>query len=129
MDNKEFSHIRLSLRKTQGELSRLLSVSIKAIQSYEQGWRNIPASVERQLLYLFSLKRSSDESTGSCWDITDCPDEWRTKCTAWEHKLGNLCWFVNGTYCKGKFNDVWEKKMKTCRECEVFKQMIAMSTD
>ncbi|MFC1935046.1 helix-turn-helix domain-containing protein [Chloroflexota bacterium] len=63
MDNSEFSQIRRSLGKTQGELARLLCVSPKAIQSFEQGWRNIPASAERQLLFLISLKRYLDKNT------------------------------------------------------------------
>ena len=50
MDKKEFSQIRRHLKKTQKELARLLCVSPKAVQSFEQGWRKIPANVERQLL-------------------------------------------------------------------------------
>ena len=129
MDSKEFAQIRNYLGKTQNQLSRLLCVSSKAVQSYEQGWRNIPAGAERQLLFLLSLKRSKDKSVSPCWDITSCPDEWRVHCTAWEHKVGNLCWFVNGTYCKGKFNDIWEQKMQTCRECEAFKRMVTLSEE
>ncbi|MFC1988138.1 helix-turn-helix domain-containing protein [Chloroflexota bacterium] len=82
MDNREFLHIRRFLRKTQEELARLLCVSPRAIQSFEQGWRNIPASAERQLLFLLSFKRSSEENTGPCWDIRSCPAEWRENCTA-----------------------------------------------
>ncbi len=126
MDSQEFVQIRDYLSKTQDQLARLLSVSLRAIQSYEQGWRNIPAGVERQLLYLLSLKRSKDDSAKPCWEITDCPDEWRVHCTAWEHKVGNLCWFVNGTYCKGKFNDNWEQKMETCRQCEAFHRILSI---
>jgi len=129
MDSKEFSQIRHYLGKTQDQLARLLCVSSKAIQSYEQGWRNIPASAERQLLFLLSLKSSTNESFRPCWDILNCPDEWRDNCAAWEYKIGNLCWFVNGTYCQGKFNDDWEKKMETCRKCEVFYRMINISGD
>ncbi len=129
MDSKEFSQIRHYLGKTQDQLARLLCVSSKAIQSYEQGWRNIPVSAERQLLFLLSLKSSTNESFSPCWDILNCPDEWRDNCAAWEYKIGNLCWFVNGTYCQGKFNDDWEKKMETCRKCEVFCRMINISGD
>ena len=129
MDSKEFSQIRHYLGKTQDKLARLLCVSSKAVQSYEQGWRNIPASAERQLLFLLSLKRSTNESNRPCWDILNCPDEWRDNCAAWEYKIGNLCWFVNGTYCQGKFNDDWEKKMETCRKCEAFCRMINISGD
>ena len=129
MNGREFARIRGFLGKTQDQLAQLLSVSLKAIQSYEQEWRNIPTSVERQLLYLLSLKKGADDGVKPCWDITNCPSEWRMKCTAWEHKVGNLCWFVNGTYCKGKFNDIWEQKMQTCRKCEVFRTTVAVGED
>ena len=99
MDSKEFSNIRHFLGKTQGELAHLLCVSPKAIQSFEQGWRNITASVERQILFLLALKRTSDEIIKPCWEIRNCPTEWRRNCTAWEFKAGYFCWFINGTFC------------------------------
>jgi DNA-binding XRE family transcriptional regulator len=40
MESNEFSGIRKYLGKTQSELAGLLCVSTKAIQSFEQGWRN-----------------------------------------------------------------------------------------
>ena len=40
--------------KTQNQLARLLGTSFKAIQSFEQGWRNVPAHTERQLLLLLA---------------------------------------------------------------------------
>jgi len=42
MDKREFSQIRSGLEKTQDQLAQLLGISIKAVQSFEQGWRNIP---------------------------------------------------------------------------------------
>jgi len=123
MDNRELSRIRQSLGKTQEELARLLCVSTKAVQSFEQGWRNIPASAERQLLFLLSLKRSSDKSSKPCWEIRDCPEEWRRNCTAWEFSAGYSCWFINGTFCQGQYQGNWEKKIELCRQCEVFLSM------
>ena len=52
MESKEFAELRKKLNKTQKELAILLGVSLKAIGSYEQGWRTIPNHIERQLLYL-----------------------------------------------------------------------------
>ncbi len=124
MDNQEFSSIRHSLGKTQEELARLLCVSPKAIQSFEQGWRNIPASAERQLLFLLSLKRSLDKDTEPCWEIRNCPDEWRENCTAWEFNAGYFCWFINGTFCQGKLQESWSRKIRLCRKCEVFQPVL-----
>ncbi len=124
MDNKEFSEIRHFLGKTQAELARLLCVSRKAIQSFEQGWRNIPTSAERQLLFLLSMKRSSNENESPCWEIRNCPIEWRENCTAWEFKAGHSCWFINGTFCQGRFQGNWKQKSMICRQCEVFRAML-----
>jgi DNA-binding XRE family transcriptional regulator len=124
MKSKEFSQIRHFLRKTQEQLARMLSVSTKSVQSFEQGWRNIPPYIERQMLLLLSLMRSRDRSIQPCWEILNCPMEWRDKCIAWELKAGHLCWFINGTYCQGKEQRSWGKKIRVCRECEVYKLMV-----
>ena len=42
MQSEEFVLIRKKLNKTQRELAELLGVSIKAVHSYEQGWRTVP---------------------------------------------------------------------------------------
>jgi len=124
MDKKEFSQIRHVLGKTQEQLARLLCVSPKAIQSFEQGWRNIPASAERQLLFLLSLKRSLDEKTGPCWEIKNCPDKWRDNCIVWELQARHFCWFINGTFCQGMIHKNWNEKIQLCRECEVYRSML-----
>ncbi|MCX5879496.1 MAG: transcriptional regulator, partial [Deltaproteobacteria bacterium] len=54
MRNSEFSRIRGYLGKTQNELAQLLGTSLKAIQSFEQGWRRIPVHAERQVLFLLA---------------------------------------------------------------------------
>ncbi|MDH3720234.1 MAG: helix-turn-helix domain-containing protein, partial [Desulfobacteraceae bacterium] len=49
MDSEEFAIFRKKLSKTQKQMASLLGVSIKAIHSYEQGWRSVPPHVERQM--------------------------------------------------------------------------------
>lgn len=124
MENKEFKKIRHSLGKSQNQLARLLCVSHKAIQSYEQGWRNIPANVERELLFLLSLKMSKAENISPCWDIRNCPAEWRKNCTAWNFQASNFCWFINGTFCQGKSYNNWADKIEICKQCEVFRSLL-----
>ena len=121
MDKREFSQIRYGLGKTQDQLAQLLGISLKAVQSFEQGWRNIPAHTERQLLFLLTLKRSHSKGNGPCWVIQKCPVGIKQKCPAWEFQAGHLCWFINGTVCQGKVQESWQKKMKICRQCEVFR--------
>ena len=124
MDKKEFSLIRHYLGKTQKQLALLLCVSHKAIQSFEAGWRHIPVYAERQLLFLLSLKRATDEKAGPCWEIRNCPTEWRENCSAWEFKAGQFCWFINGTFCQGECQENWGTKINLCRQCEVYQSMI-----
>jgi DNA-binding XRE family transcriptional regulator len=124
MDSAEFLQVRQSLAKTQSELARLLCVSPRAIQSFEQGWRNIPASVERQLLLILSFEKSSNKVRRPCWETQDCPMEWKENCAAWEYKAGQLCWFINGTFCQGKAQENWGGKIKLCRQCKVFQSML-----
>ncbi len=121
MESSEFKDIRARLNKTQKELAQLLGVSIKAIHSYEQGWRRIPHHVERQLLFLLSrIILNNDTPSDRCWDIMNCPEKRLKKCPAWEFKAGDLCWFINGTKCSGEAHNTWEDKMQECKTCKVF---------
>jgi len=121
MDKKEFSLIRRGLGKTQKQLAQLLGASPKAIQSFEQGWRNIPVHAERQLLFLVGLKQSHGKRGRPCWVIRKCPEEIKQNCPAWEFRAGHLCWFISGTICRGKVQESWKKKINICQRCEVFR--------
>jgi len=123
MNSSEFSTVRRALGKTQSELARLLCVSLKAVQSFEQGWRNVPVSTERQLLFLLALKMSAEGDARRCWEIKNCLVERKENCPAWEFKAGNFCWFINGTLCHGKTQESWEHKIQLCRQCEVFRSI------
>ena len=110
MDSKQFRLFRQSFGKTQKEMSQLLGTSIKAIQSFEQGWRKIPTHVERQVLFLQALKAADGKKGRPCWEIRQCPSDTRQRCPAWEFDLGQFCWFINGTICSGKPMANWKKK-------------------
>jgi len=124
MERKEFSTIRTKLGKTQSQMAQLLGVSLKAIQSFEQGWRNIPVHTERQVLFLLSQKMSPRKKGRACWVIRKCRMEIKENCPAWEFQAGHLCWFINGTICHGEVQENWRKKMKICRQCKVFRTML-----
>lgn len=120
MEKGEFSDIRHYLGKTQIQMARLLGVSLKAIQSFEQGFRKVPVHIERQLLFLLAHSESPNKKKSNCWKIRNCPFKKRENCPAWEYKLGHLCWFINGTICDGEALENWQEKMELCRHCEVF---------
>ena len=145
MDSGKFKEIRSEFGKTQKEMAQLLGVSLKAIHSYEQGWRTIPYHVERQLLFIIARRNRLDplhvkpptttkheenqindldcsekKNTKQCWEIMDCPDQRRENCPAWEFNCGEMCWFINGTICSGKPLKDWKTKITFCKACRVF---------
>ncbi|MBW2055911.1 MAG: transcriptional regulator [Deltaproteobacteria bacterium] len=128
MDRQEFLRGRQSLNKTQSQMARLLGVSLKAVQSFEQGLRRVPVHAERQLLFLLALKAFSKSKPEPCWAIERCPLETKRKCPAWEFRAGHLCWFINGTICEGKVQESWSKKMELCRKCEAFRPILSLLT-
>jgi len=124
MKRTQFAAIRRHLEKTQSQMAQILGVSPKAIQSFEQGWRNIPVHIERQVLLILALKSRASKKTKPCWLTRRCPAETRQNCPAWQFDAGNLCWFINGTICEGTAQGSWQKKMKICRDCEVYQSML-----
>ena len=90
VDRKEFASIRKDLGKTQKELAQILGISLKAVCSYEQGWRKVPVHIERHLLLLASQKCRDHRDGRPCWKVKNCPKERREGCPAWEYGLGTL---------------------------------------
>jgi DNA-binding XRE family transcriptional regulator len=126
MTKREFSVIRSHLGKTQAQMAQLLGISLKAVQSFEQGWRNIPVHTERQTLFLLSLQGKGLKKRRPCWTVKKCSRETRENCPAWEFHAGQMCWLINGTICAGKPQKSWAQKMKRCRKCEVFEAVFPM---
>ena len=124
MDSKEFLAARKKLNKTQKSMAELLGVSIKAVHSYEQGWRKVPAHVERQVFFLLSRLRAETRTVKPCWVIKKCPPQRKKKCPAYEFQAGKLCWFINGTICECKAQKNWKDKMAICRQCEVLSSLL-----
>lgn len=125
MDKEEFTKIRRQLGKTQKQMAQLLATSQKAIESFEQGWRNIPVHIERQVFFLFVSLNSQNIKSRPCWNIQKCPIKIKRNCPAWEFQIGHLCWFINGTICHGEVQESWKEKMKICRQCEVFRNILS----
>ncbi len=124
MDKIEFSSLRKKLNKTQRQMAQLLGVSLKAIHSYEQGWRSIPTHVERQMLFLVSQKNKKTKGRPPCWNVKRCSAEKRSHCPAWEFQAGDYCWLINGTICEGLPQNTWEEKMRVCRRCKVLSSQL-----
>ncbi len=128
MHSNELKRFRERLNKTQKEMAELLGKSIKAVHSYEQGWRVIPTDVERQVLFLASRIAVDAKNRKPCWQVMNCPPEQKKKCPAWEFNAGNLCWFINGTICAGRPQASWADKIALCRQCVVLTSLFADET-
>jgi hypothetical protein len=126
VDDSEFVRLRNWLGKTQEQLCRLLGTSVRAVRSYEQGWRPVPVYVERQMLFLLSRHRAAPKPTKKCWDMHECPVEIRKQCPAWEFRAGELCWFIAGTHCQGSVQTDWSEKMRLCRQCEMLRPLLKL---
>jgi hypothetical protein len=124
MDKETFAKARARLEKTQKELSVLLGVSLKAVQSYEQGWRTVPLHVERQLYFLLVNRRGggSKKKKKNCWKEKKC--SLKKTCPAWEFQAGHLCWFLSGTQCECTANKDWKDKMEICRKCDILASLL-----
>jgi DNA-binding transcriptional regulator YiaG len=124
MSGADFSRMRASLGKSQKELADLLGISLKAVESYEQGWRNVPAHVERLLYFLlFKLSETEIEAEEPCWASMKCPDDKRSKCVAYVAREGRFCWFFTGRLCANAKAE--EADGRGCYTCSVFSRMLA----
>lgn len=122
MDKQEFAKARKKLGKTQKKLAALLGVSLKAIHSYEQGWRSIPNHIERQMFFLLSSQQRNDLQRKPCWDRKECGR--KEECPAWEFQAGHLCWFMCGTLCECTSERSCKEKMEVCKQCEVLTSLL-----
>ena len=122
MDRQMFKIARHILSQTQVSFSKLLGVSLKAVQSYEQGYRQIPVHIERKVYFFLSQSRTLSSNTKkNCWDRKKCKS--KHDCPAWEFNAGKFCWFFGGTNCfEGNKNNI-HKIMSNCRNCDVVKQL------
>jgi len=125
MTPEEFSSARKLLGKTQKQMAEILGTSIKAVHSYDQGWRTIPPYVERQVFLLVS-RMHKNSGKAPCWKQTKCPNEHKKACPAWEYHSGDECWFINGTFCKGNVQKSWADKMAICRSCKVMTPLLRL---
>jgi len=110
---------------TQHQLADLLGVSVRTIQSCEQGWRKPSAALERSLLLLHLASRQGEAlSDNVCWETVQCTQAERDRCLAHRARQGHLCWLLSGSYCRGERVGTWAAKKQICGECEFLTGML-----
>jgi transcriptional regulator with XRE-family HTH domain len=120
MKKDTFVKIRKKLKKTQREMANLLGISIKTVESYEQGLRNIPVNVERIVYFLlFKLNMDKFNEKARCWENKKCPSHIRENCVAWVANEGFFCWFLTGKSCVRE-KLLFSKSSENCFDCSFF---------
>ena len=110
--------VRSKLGLSQRELSKTLRVSLKAVQSYEQGWRNLPESVALHLISLLAVHAGRHRGARPCWSLTRCPSATRKGCPAYLVSRGRFCWLLGGTACANE-------GAAKCLKCAVVRRLVA----
>ncbi|MHB9035809.1 MAG: helix-turn-helix domain-containing protein [Armatimonadota bacterium] len=123
--NMTVGEIRSEMGLSQSELAAMVGIGTRAIQSYEQEWRQPSEMVERMLLLLLIAHRNGVElSRICCWEQKKCSPVVRDKCIAYVTRQGHLCWFLTGTMCAGQRQKSWGDKLKTCFECSFMQRLL-----
>ena len=117
--------VRRRMGMSQSEFADLMGVSLRTVQSCEQGWRNPSSSVEKAAILLLMAKRNGvDFSTHICWESVRCSKGEREACLVFKTRQGHLCWLLSGHICKGMRLHSWEDKKKLCSECDFFEELL-----
>ena len=115
--------IRATLGRTQSELATALGISAKAVQSYEQGWREPPTRVMIQLLVLLALYRRQTMEDVPCWEIVKCPGPTRDQCPSFTVGRGQFCWFIGSKSCRPDRPKAGDGIIP-CMDCPVIRRIL-----
>ena len=120
--------IRRALGKSQSELADLLGVSVRTVQSYEQGRRRTPPHVQELAGLLLNIEwRKEHRKSQPCWKIRNCDLSMRAKCRAYQFRAGDICWLTTGNYCGGQKLKSRRAKLRKCQKCFVMKRWLGYS--
>jgi len=123
-DRFDLKAIREELSVSQATLASYLGVSVRTVQSCEQGWRCPGESVKKALLLLLITHRRRAELNGlRCWEHIRCAEDRREQCLIYQSRQGYLCWFLIGNQCVRQPNLGWKEKQQMCRHCTFFQTL------
>jgi transcriptional regulator with XRE-family HTH domain len=117
--------VRAALGVSQSQAAVLLGLSAKAVQSYEQGFRNVPAHVQRKAALLLYLRwRDRHGAPRPCWQVNRCGREARAQCPTFQLRAGDLCWMLTGTLCRDRRREAPAAKLARCQQCPVMRRWL-----
>jgi len=112
--------LRKALGLTQEGMAERIGTTVRAIQSYEQGWRPTPTMVRKLAFALLAAKSQKGEGRPKpCWEVRGCAPEAQARCPAYGVDAGSLCWMLTGNCVNLQAMPSWDSKMVCCMECPV----------
>ena len=124
-DLLQVRRVREELGLSQQGLADLIGVSLRTVQSCEQGWRRPTAALERSLLLLLLASRNGpDLGKRACWDSSGSPPDACEQCLVRRSRQGHLCWLLTGNVCKGRRLRSWSSKKAVCGECRFLRRLL-----
>lgn len=122
-DTRIATAIRKAMDMTQVEFAGVLGMSARAVQSYEQGWRQLPRATLLHMFAVLASTRRLNLGEVPCWVLTGCPEPTRRDCRSRILNGGLFCWLVAGNSC-GRRSDDPCGPLK-CIDCEVIHRLLA----
>lgn len=117
--------LRTVLAMSQKQMAAVLGISIRAVQSYEQGWRQMPPATQKLVSLLLFLHWRRDHKAGApCWTVNQCESAVRDTCFAHQCRARDCCWIVTGNCHRGQDMKSWSAKLDKCTRCKVMGQWL-----
>ena len=111
--------VRKALGLSQPEMAGLLDISVRAVQSYEQGWRRCPSYIQKLALMFLFLRNNRPSARAPAGRSTSAPPTASGLARARASAGASLCWIVPGTHCHGRVQKNWTAKVSSCSRCPV----------
>ena len=121
----DLKSVRSELELSQSQLADMIGVSMRTVQSCEQGWRNPSPALEKAvILLLLSKSHGAELGTKCCWESINCSENERNNCLVYQTKQGHLCWLLSGHICRGRRLRTWTDKKDVCMQCQFFLELL-----
>ncbi len=117
--------VRDELKLSQPQLADLVGVSVRTVQSCEQGWRKPSVALEKSLLLLLMASRNASHlAERVCWETRGAEPGVCERCLVRRCRQAHLCWLFSGNLCQGKRLRSWSDKKAVCGECRFMHQLL-----
>ena len=122
-----FHRLRETMGWSRAETAAILGLSRKAVESYELGWRKVPARVWKQALTVAAIQRKYPMGTKPCWELTRCHERVSKNCLCRKLTDGRFCWMTVTQCCHLAHLDK-QMGFENCLSCPVIRQFLLVDT-